>query len=164
VGVDVVDEDRQKLGIAAASGAWAHHAAVLRPRLVALLADHDDSIGEGELAVFDAAALTFDQQPHLEPEGATQPVDRRAGVGIEERGRNAWPAGRGALHAPRPGVSAEEIFKLDRHYCQRPLADSDASGVSPSDRWGTVCQLVSPPRRQEEMAQLTRDRIDRGAC
>ena len=28
--------------------------------------------------------LTFDQQPHLEPEGATQPVDRRAGVGIEE--------------------------------------------------------------------------------
>ena len=83
--VDIVGEEQNALGVAAADGVWADAWRHVFPAgFMATLGDHDKGVAIREFAVFDATRFAFDFQADDEAKGFAKPVDGLGGIIIKE--------------------------------------------------------------------------------
>jgi len=93
MGVDIVDEEQEALGVDSIDGAGAGAGReVFAAGLGAGLGDHDERFAVGELTVFDAAPFSLHTETDGEAECGAEPIDGGCRVIVVESGGEAGPA------------------------------------------------------------------------
>src|ERR1700723_1083775 len=96
----IVDEKHDGLGAGAVEGLGAAHRSLPEPlRVRAFLADHDQALAIGQLAVFYPAVVALDFESDCEAEGVAQPIDGGRRVPIEDAAGEPRPVAGGGFHA-----------------------------------------------------------------